>query len=244
MPVMLYSGGLDSLVLATDLLKNPFRYGINEPLHLLHFTAPDKVHQWCTKLLMEKQLPWLRECGDLGEVRTVDYSSFIFTRDARHPQPKDYVRLGFGQEDYGITPSRNLIFLGIAFNLAAALRCEEVIVGFLLTPRRWRILDGLEYSACVPQDDDDPRFVEAIRGLRDLGGILPEQRLMTPFLDRRTSKGGVIKLGRSLGCPMHLTHSCTWSAPKPCGKCAICRAYKNGCREAGFDPRAAKGKGR
>lgn len=238
-PVILYSGGIDSLVLTTDIIRNPFRYGYdNSPSPVLvHFTALDSVHSYCTTLVRKKQLPYLRsiqypEFAPV-ELKVIDADPLIFTEAPTEPQP-EIVLWDYRSAAQGMTPARNLIFLSIAFNYAASIQSDHVYAAFQMGRDRWA---RLENDSAMETSDDNPLFIKAFNALAEVGGILPTQRLIAPFIDARMSKAGIILLGLSHSVPFDKTYSCVWSAPTPCGACAACTAYARACAELGKDVR-------
>ena len=238
-PVLLYSGGLDSFVLGCDMCRNPFRYGIDSPPILFHFTARDPVHQHCTRLVMEKQSPFLQKVAvenhtlfkefSVPRPIVVPFDDFIFTGDPNVPQP-EVVAWNRESAQNGVTPSRNLIFLSICSNWAASVGSNQIFAAFMMTPARWGRWDQDDPDE---RSDDNPAFVEAFNQMGEVGGIFPNMTLETPFLEYRQTKSDIIRLGRSLGVPFDLTYSCVWQAPVPCEQCAACLVRGAAFKEVG-----------
>jgi 7-cyano-7-deazaguanine synthase len=61
-------------------------------------------------------------------------------------------------------------------------------------------------------------------------------KIMTPLLD--LSKADIVKLGKKIGAPLHLTWSCYSGGAKACGRCDSCILRLKGFAEAGFEDEA------
>jgi len=58
-------------------------------------------------------------------------------------------------------------------------------------------------------------------------------RVQHPLL--RKTKAEIVKIGKALDAPLHLTWSCYRGGEKACGKCDSCVIRLKGFREAGFE---------
>lgn len=223
-------------MLAADIIKSPFRYGLENGTipALIHFTAQDPVHKYTTEVFLKHQIPWLeREAKKKIKVRSLDVSDILITYPCKKPRadaiPMTH-KARFQSHDVG----RQVLFLSLAFNYASSLESDDVYAAFQMNPWRWEMYDE---DPSEDASDDTPQFRDAINVLSEVGGFIPGQRLKTPFLDGRYSKTDIVKIGESLDVPLHLTYSCVFSAPKPCGKCNACRIYKTAVKDLGYDPR-------
>ena len=57
-------------------------------------------------------------------------------------------------------------------------------------------------------------------------------RICTPIL--HSSKADIVRLGKKLGAPLHLTWSCYEGGEKACGRCDSCQLRLAGFKEAGY----------
>lgn len=238
-PVILYSGGLDSFVLATDMIANPFRYNVDEVPALIHFTGENKVYKHVTGLVKKHQLPFLNTLAKKWylnaevELEVINCDDFTFMKSSEEPQP---LTVEWSHDSYkqGVNPGQHLIFLSIAFAYASSLESDRVYAAFQLTAERWKKFDEEDPDET---SDDNPDFIEAVNNMSLVGGILPSQMLYTPFIDARMSKSDIIQLGLSLGVPMKYSHSCTWDV-KPCGACMSCITFNRATAKIGVNVHA------
>jgi 7-cyano-7-deazaguanine synthase len=126
-------------------------------------------------------------------------------------------------------PARNTIFLSFALAWAEVLESEDIFIG----------VNALDYSG---YPDCRPEFIEAFERMANLAtktGIEGRTlvRIHTPLI--RLSKAEIVKLGRELGVPFSLTHSCYDPGPegRPCGQCDSCLLRRKGFEEAGIADR-------
>jgi len=126
-------------------------------------------------------------------------------------------------------PARNTIFLAVALGWAEVLGTFDIFIG----------VNAVDYSG---YPDCRPEFIAAFEKLADLAtkaGVEGKGRfrIHTPLID--LSKGGIVRLGASLGVDFSLTHSCYDPDPegRACGVCDSCLLRLKGFREAGLtDP--------
>jgi 7-cyano-7-deazaguanine synthase len=126
-------------------------------------------------------------------------------------------------------PARNTIFLSFALAWAEVLETNDIYIG----------VNALDYSG---YPDCRPEFIHAFEHMSNLAtktGVEGRThiRIRTPLIE--LSKADIVRLGRELGVPFELTHSCYDPAPsgRPCGACDSCLLRAKGFREAGIpDP--------
>jgi len=137
------------------------------------------------------------------------------------------------QMDDGIpvtyVPARNTIFLSFALAWGEVLGTGDIFIG----------VNALDYSG---YPDCRPEFIEAYERMANLAtkaGVegTARVRIHAPLL--RLSKAEIVKLGRDLGLPFGLTHSCYDPGPggRPCGACDSCVLRRKGFEEAGVEDR-------
>jgi 7-cyano-7-deazaguanine synthase len=123
-------------------------------------------------------------------------------------------------------PARNLIFLSVAMGVAEARDADAVYLGV-------NALDYSGYPDCRPEFVESFRATAALALKRGVEGRPVDIR--TPLID--LTKAGIVRLGREVGAPLHLSWSCYQAGPAPCGRCDACALRAKGFAEAGVpDP--------
>jgi 7-cyano-7-deazaguanine synthase in queuosine biosynthesis len=230
-PVILYSGGMDSFVLAGSVISH--KWFSKAPV-LVHFAVGDELHDHITYNLLPKQVTHLSEmAGAQVDVRVIKQSAFMISEPAQKLRRESYVTLNHKARFKCYNVGQQAVYLGLAFNHAGSLESDYVFAAFQYNKSRW---DWRKANPGQDASDDGPDFVKAWNKLSDVGVFVPSQQLVTPFLDSKYTKKDIMELGRDLGMPMELTHSCVMSVPA-CGKCYACKRHAEGVRELGFDPR-------
>jgi 7-cyano-7-deazaguanine synthase len=127
-------------------------------------------------------------------------------------------------------PARNLVFLAVAMGVCEARGADVVYLG----------VNALDYSG---YPDCRPEFVRAFEAAaalalkRGVEGNPVEVR--TPLI--ALTKADIVRLGVSLGAPLHLTWSCYRGDDEPCGRCDACALRSKGFAEAGVSDPAMSG---
>jgi 7-cyano-7-deazaguanine synthase len=211
--VVLLSGGLDSAVTlaiaiseGAEVTAVSFRYGQR---HTKELGSAEAV---------------CRHYGIEHRVIDIDLSSF------RSALTDKNIKVPFdrkGKLDTEIpstyVPARNIIFLSIAAGLCESIAAETIYIG----------VNSVDYSG---YPDCRPEFFKTFRKMLEAGtkagteGKAPEIR--TPIID--LSKAGIVRKGKELNAPLHLTWSCYEGDDKACGRCDSCMLRLKGFREAGY----------
>lgn len=125
-------------------------------------------------------------------------------------------------------PARNTIFLSLALAYAETVEAGSIYIGA-------NVLDYSGYPDCRPE------YLSAFEQVARLGTKAGVEgrgiEIRAPLLT--LSKAEIIRLGTSLGAPLHLTHSCYDPAVsgEACGRCDSCRIRLDGFKAAGLtDP--------
>jgi 7-cyano-7-deazaguanine synthase len=109
-------------------------------------------------------------------------------------------------------PSRNIIFLSIAFAFAESIGARDIFIGA-------NCIDYSGYPDCTP------KFFNSLQKVFSKGTKMGVQgnpiKIHTPLL--RYTKSKIVRLGFKIGVPIHMTWSCYLGEDKPCGKCDSCR---------------------
>jgi len=118
-------------------------------------------------------------------------------------------------------PFRNAHLLSVAVSWAEALGAHSVWIGAVAE-------DSSGYPDCRPEYYRV--FQELVRA-----GTRPESRIeiVTPVIHMR--KSDIIRRGRELGAPLHLTWSCYQDEQQACGVCDSCLLRLRAFREAGAE---------
>ena len=120
-------------------------------------------------------------------------------------------------------PFRNAHLLSTCVSWAEVLGASAIFVGFVEE-------DSSGYPDCREA------FLRSFEQTANLG-TKPETRLAfhAPLLHLR--KADIVRRGRALGAPLHLSWSCYQGEAEACGHCDSCHLRLRGFKEAGFpDP--------
>jgi 7-cyano-7-deazaguanine synthase len=121
-------------------------------------------------------------------------------------------------------PARNTIFLSIALGYAEVVGAHSIYIG----------ANALDYSG---YPDCRPEFLEAFQKVAEYGtkaGVEGNPIMIKyPLIDM--TKADIIRLGKQLDVPLHLTWSCYKGEVRACGKCDSCLLRLKGFSEAGFE---------
>ena len=195
--VVLFSGGLDSTVLASHLLSQgaevrllSIDYGQRHAKELAHGEALAKHMNLPRKSLL------LPDLGDLlkGSSLTDDSVELPVGHYAEESMKATVV------------PNRNMILLALAGGYALSS-------GFDTIAYAAHAGDHFIYPDCRPE------FAEAMEkalGLADWNDL----SLYRPFVDMTKAK--LVRLGTELGTPLEMTWSCYAGMDVHCGKCGTC----------------------
>lgn len=211
--VVLLSGGLDSTTTLAQAIADgckvtalSFNYGQR---HIRELTAAENV---------------CRFYGISHTVIDLDLKPFrsALTREDIDV-PLD--RKGKLDSEIPITyvPARNIVFLSIAAGICESTDADRIYIG----------ANAVDYSG---YPDCRPEFFEAYGKMLAEGtkaGVEGNPiRIETPILN--SSKADIVRLGKKLNAPLHLTWSCYNGSDKACGHCDSCRLRLKGFSEAGF----------
>jgi 7-cyano-7-deazaguanine synthase len=222
--VCLLSGGLDSATCLAQARRDGFE------CHALSFDYGQRHH-----VELESARRVARALGARDHrVATIDLRVFghsALTDDIAVPKGRDEAAMN---REIPVTyvPARNTIFLSFALAWAEVLEASDIYIG----------VNALDYSG---YPDCRPEFIHAFEQMSNLAtkaGVEGRTRIRirTPLIE--LSKAQIVSLGRELGVPFELTHSCYDPDPsgRPCGDCDSCLLRAKGFREAGIpDPACA-----
>lgn len=218
--VVLASGGLDSTVAAAVAKRDGFRlYLLTIVYGQRHRIEIERAKQVAAALAaVEHRLLEV-------DLRAIGGSALTSDQPVPKDRPEAERRAGIPST---YVPARNTIFLALALAYAETVGASAVYLGA-------NVLDYSGYPDCRPEY---LRAFEQVARLGTKAGI--EGRgieIQAPLL--ALSKAEIIRLGVSLGAPLHVTHSCYDPAPDgaACGHCDSCRIRLDGFKAAGLsDP--------
>ena len=212
--VSLLSGGLDSTVTLAyaisqgfDVVPLTIRYGQRHVRELDSARAVVKHYGLKDHIVMDLDLSSFRSALTRRDIAVPERNS---TADIGADIPITYV------------PARNIIFLSIAAGLAESVDADRIFIG----------ANAIDYSG---YPDCRPEFFRAFETVLKVGtkaGVEGEPIMIEhPIL--RSTKADIVRLGKKLDAPMHLTWSCYQGGDKACGKCDSCLIRLKGFEDAG-----------
>jgi 7-cyano-7-deazaguanine synthase len=215
--VLLASGGLDSSVTAAlareaghELLWLTVDYGQRHAIEI------DRARQVAAAMQAVKHTVLVVDLRKLGGSALT----------AELPVPKGR---SSGERNRGIpityVPGRNLIFLSLAAAHAEAEGASIIYFGA-------NVVDYSGYPDCRPE------FIRAFEAAVAAGTRAGVEgtalRVCAPLLDM--TKADIIRMGVTLGAPLHLTHSCYDPVGDlACGGCDSCVIRREGFAKAGVE---------
>ena len=212
--VVLLSGGLDSTTTLAKAIADgnevtalSFDYGQRHSKELV--SASNVANHYGVKHVIVKI--------DLSMFR-----SALTDKSIDVPENRDESQMG---SDIPVTyvPSRNIIMMSVAAGLCESIDAEAIYIGA-------NVIDYSGYPDCRPE------FFYAFQKMLEVGtktGVEGHPiRVETPILS--LSKAEIVKLGKELDAPLHLTWSCYEGGEKACGKCDSCQLRLRGFEDAGY----------
>jgi 7-cyano-7-deazaguanine synthase len=214
--VVLLSGGLDSTVTLAYALNNgddvtalSFRYGQRHSKELDSAKAVAEYYK-------------------LAHVTVdVDMSSFGSSLIGNSKKiEKDRTDIGSDIPDTYV-PARNMIMLSIATGLCETVGAEKIYIGA-------NSVDYSGYPDCRMEFFD--AFERSIEKGTKKGSEGHPIKISVPIIEM--TKAEIVKLGKELNAPLHLTWSCYEGGDEPCGHCDSCILRKKGFEDAGYKDEA------
>ena len=212
--VVLLSGGLDSTTTLAKAIADgnevtalSFNYGQRHSKELISAANVAK-HYGIKHVIVNIDLSMFR--------------SALTDKNIDVPENRDESQMG---SDIPVTyvPSRNIIMMSVAAGLCESIDAEKIYIGA-------NVIDYSGYPDCRPE------FFYAFQKMLEVGtksGVEGHAiKIETPILS--LSKAEIVKLGKELEAPLHLTWSCYEGGEKACGRCDSCLLRLKGFEEAGY----------
>ena len=213
--VVLLSGGLDSTTTLAKAIADgnevtalSFNYGQRHSRELVSASNVAKYY------------------GVKHVIVDIDLSMFrsaLTDKNIDVPENRDESQMG---SDIPVTyvPSRNIIMMSVAAGLCESIDADAIYIGA-------NVIDYSGYPDCRPE------FFFVFQKMLEVGTKTVVEghpiRIETPILS--LSKAEIVKLGKELEAPLHLTWSCYEGGEKACGKCDSCQIRLKGFEEAGYE---------
>ena len=219
--VCLLSGGLDSATCLALARRDGFAcYALSFDYGQRHKFELEAARRVAQALGAERHV--------ISKIGLDAFGGSALTADIAVPKSRSLDEMSHGIP-VTYVPARNTIFLSFALAWAEVLESTDIFIG----------VNALDYSG---YPDCRPEYIEAYERMANLAtraGVEGHARLKihTPLL--RLTKAQIVALGRQLGVPFALTHSCYDPAPdgRPCGACDACLLRRKGFEEAGIEDR-------
>jgi 7-cyano-7-deazaguanine synthase len=219
--VCLLSGGLDSATCLAYARREGFScYALSFDYGQRHKIELDAAARVAAALGAERQI--------VAKISLDAFGGSALTADIAVPKARSLDAMSHGIP-VTYVPARNTIFLSFALAWAEVLESADIFIG----------VNALDYSG---YPDCRPEFIEAYERMANLAtkaGVEGRTRVKihTPLI--RLSKAEIVTLGRQLGVPFGMTHSCYDPTPEgqPCGQCDSCLLRRKGFEEAGIEDR-------
>lgn len=224
--VMLFSGGLDSLVLLHRVLAQ----GVGQ----VHALFVDYGQRACQRELAACE-KIIQAHTDGKRVRlhvAVAYMPWLSTHAMLHPEIPYIVfdsevgrtlpREGNERERAYVVPFRNAVFLSLAMSLAVKERANRIYCAFT-------------YPSDDTPKDKSPAFVKAMQSVLGAGSEPgdPKIDIVAPF--GRSGRKDVVREGLEYGVDFSLSWSCYNGFRFPCGQCSPCVSRRKIFHELGED---------
>ena len=219
--VCLLSGGLDSATCLAVALRHGYEcYALSFDYGQRHRIELEAAARVAARLGAARHV--------VARIPLDAFGGSALTADIAVPKSRSLQQMGQGIPPTYV-PARNTIFLSFALAWVEVLESPDIFIG----------VNALDYSG---YPDCRPEFIEAYQRMANLATKAGVEgrihvKIHTPLI--QLTKSQIVKLGRELGVPFGLTHSCYDPLPdgRPCGQCDACLLRRKGFEEAGIEDR-------
>ena len=226
MPLLFFSGGIDSVVLAFDVAQHPYRYGIANP----DATALTLLTVSSKKRDAEKQLkPILTSLHKVSRIAIAHevQADGLYTEAANQlplggaPTINPYSVRVKGQILATPYTAGWLLWMGaVAMNRLygedESYNPAQAFIAHQWDGPTWEAYDKGQFSGF----DSSPEFYENLN--RTIKTCRERVMVRAPFVENRMNKAMVVQLGLEVGAPLELTSSCIYGWKTVCGQCFQC----------------------
>lgn len=226
MPLVFFSGGIDSAVLTFDVATRPYRYGVSvgeeTELTLVTVGSPKKGERDLAPLLAA-----LRKVSSMPIRHLVKEDGLRMKEAAPLPKGGPGVIDPFTTrylpaiDAMPYTAGWLLWMSAVAVNELYDQTDQEYGPQQAFVAHQW---NGPTWEAHdekrVVGFDCSPEFYKALN--RTIVACREMVTVRAPFVENRMNKAMVVQLGLEIGCPLEHTSSCVYGWKKVCGACAQC----------------------
>lgn len=211
--LVLFSGGLDSVVLATKLKET---YDLTL-LNINYGQRNQKEISYAERFSEQNDLQYINiNMTDLGNLYT---ESCLTNHNLDIPQGT----LTPEQRQPLVVPNRNGIMLSIAWGLAANWKMDAIAMGIYSTAGTARNQRSMSLDCTTD-------FIKAIKTYLEMSTRHNSIEILTPFMNH--TKADIIREGDKLLVPLHFSWTCFDNKENHCGKCYACLERKKAFKEA------------
>ena len=219
--ICLLSGGLDSATCLALARRDGFEcYALSFDYGQRHKFELEAARRVAAALGAERHIT--------SKIGLDAFGGSALTADIDVPKSRSWEEMGHGIP-VTYVPARNTIFLSFALAWAETVESTDIFIG----------VNALDYSG---YPDCRPEYIEAYQRMANLAtkaGVEGRTKLKihTPLLG--LTKAQIVRLGKELGVPFGMTHSCydPGRDGRPCGACDACLLRRKGFEEAGIEDR-------
>lgn len=209
--IILLSGGLDSTVLAAHLARDGF-----SPEAITIDYGQRHARELAAAAKIAAHLGIRHDIIDLSGLRHLLTGSALTDPDI----PVPHGHYADPAQAATIVPNRNAVLLMVAAGIAAARGHGTVACA----------VHGGDHHV---YPDCRPEFIEAAsQTARAATAGCGDVAITAPFTS--FTKTDIVRLGASIGAPMHLSWSCYQGGEEPCGRCGACVERAEAFQVAGF----------
>jgi len=235
MPVVLCSGGIDSIVLGKLAEAHPECYGKSDERTLALYCDIGAATADAAFEIVKYHFKWAKR---VKIPLPVKLRKRLSTHQKYYkPLWKRQMDYDFSNQDnpylsadYGYVPCRSLLFLSMGVLYASTYHLSSVLAGWQFDAKDWAAYDANGYLSDIDSD-----FLNAYLAVLKRGGYDTAQHPVTvraPFLETRTSKREIVAVGRSMGLDMRKTYSCEYFPP--CYECPQCMRAQDALKKVHY----------
>lgn len=237
MPLVFFSGGIDSTTLAWDVARFPERYGVraSKNADLVLFSYTHDVEE--TKRNLLPLVDRLQSESQLYVIHRVEECPlYPFDNDKPPKDMPEHPLLSDRPQDINSMPYTNGLHMWLASWAANLLyNCpeskqpneEQAFFGFQYDTEEWAVYD----SGKMRHNDTSPEFVAALNDAALYGFMRVTFR--APWMENRMNREMIVRHAKRIGVPLDMTSSCIRGWKADCGRCCQCKRRNRILRKVG-----------